>query len=148
MNPATCRRSDLRGGPARWAYVPLEHRETALVVHEVTDRVVEGAMSRWFGLPKTYHGNNSRRGHWDWSTTCTALSTDGGLESRKGGTGVPFLGCAGESGMLSHLGGTDRGAVVRVEPEMNSVYLPKRAETMLLRWARGRCFGGDCVCKT
>ena len=31
---------------------------------------------------------------------------DGGLDYRKGGTGVPFLGGTGECGMLSHLGGT------------------------------------------
>ena len=33
---------DLCGSPACWAWVPLEHREAVLVVHEVTDRVGEG----------------------------------------------------------------------------------------------------------
>ena len=70
--------------------------ETVLVVHEAAVCVVEGAMSGWFGLPTTYCRYSSRRGLWEWSSTSTALSTDGGLDSRKGGTGVPVLGCAGE----------------------------------------------------
>ena len=79
------------------------------MMHEITVCVVEGAMSGWFGLPKTYRRYNSIGGLWEWSRTSTGLSTDGGLDSRKGGTGVPFLGCAEEGGMLSHFGGTDMG---------------------------------------
>ena len=48
-------------------------------------------MSGWFGLPKTYHRYDSRHGLWEWSSTSTGRITDGGLHSRKGGTGVPFL---------------------------------------------------------
>ena len=80
-----------------------------LVVHEIDVCIVEGAMPRWLGQPKTYHGYDSRHGLREWSTTSTGRITDGGLDSRKGGTGVPFLGCAGKGGVWSHLGGTDKG---------------------------------------
>ena len=44
---------DLRGSPASWAWVPLEHREAVLVVHEVTDRVGEGNVKGRLGGTKT-----------------------------------------------------------------------------------------------
>ena len=56
----------------------------------------------------------------------TGLGTDGVLGSRKGGTGAPFLGCSGESGMFSHLGGTDMAAG-REEAEMNSEHLERKS---------------------
>ena len=47
---------------------------------EVTVCIVEVAMPRWFGLPKTYHGYD----------VGICLGTE--LGSRKGGAGTPFLG--------------------------------------------------------
>ena len=73
------------------------------MMHEITVCIVEVAMLRWFGL-KTYNGWH---GLWEWSTTSTGLGTDGKAGSRKGGTGTPFWSCGEESGMWSHLGGTD-----------------------------------------
>ena len=63
-------------------------------------------MTMCFGLPKTYHRYDRRHGPWEWSSTSTDRMKDGGLDYRKGGTGVPFLGGTGECDMLSHLGGT------------------------------------------
>ena len=116
MKPTACRRNDIGGVPARWAWVPLEHREAVLIMHEITVCVVEGAMSRWFRLPKTYHRYDDRHGLREWSSTSTGRTTDGGLDPCKGGL---------KGGMLSHLGGTDMG--VREEAEMNSVYLPRKS---------------------
>ena len=44
MKSTAGRRQDLCGILARWARVPLEHREAVLVVHEVAVRVEEGGL--------------------------------------------------------------------------------------------------------
>ena len=70
------------------------------MMHEIAVCIVEVAMPRWY---------DGWHGLWEWSTTSTGLGTDGKVGSRKGGPSTPFLGCGGESGMWSHLGGADTG---------------------------------------
>ena len=52
MKPTASRRNNLGGVPACWAWVPLKHRETVSMMHEVTVCIVEVAMPRWFGKPE------------------------------------------------------------------------------------------------
>ena len=109
MKPTASRRNNLGGVPACWAWVPLKHRETVLMMHEVTVCIVEVAMPRWFGKPAYRNiGKIVSMGFWN-GPTSTGLGTDGKVGSRKGGTSTPFLVCNGESGMWSHLGGIDMG---------------------------------------
>ena len=89
------RRKDLRGILARWAWVPLGHKEAVLVMHEVAVRVGEGAMLAGFGLRKTHSRQNVRHRFREWSVTGASSCTDEGLCSRWAGTGVPCLHAAG-----------------------------------------------------
>ena len=63
---------------------PLEHREAILVMHEVTGRVVEGAMSSWLGWRKIHHQYDSGHGLRERSATGTGRITDEGLCSPPG----------------------------------------------------------------
>ena len=117
VKPPTHRRNKSAWGSCALTRVPLKHREKILMMHEITVCIVEVAMPRWFGVAQNVPWYDGLR---EWSSTSTGLSTDGGLDSRKGGTSVPLVGCAAESGMLSHL-----RAAVRVEAEMHSLYLPR-----------------------
>ena len=57
MEAAASCRKDLCVLSARWARVPLEHREAVLLVHDVADDVAdqvgEGALPARLGLTKT-----------------------------------------------------------------------------------------------
>ena len=79
---------DLRGVLARWARVPLEHREAVLVMHEGTDRIDEGALPAGLGLRKTRHRKHNV--HWlgKGFAACAARIVDGGRRtSPPGGVG-------------------------------------------------------------
>ena len=48
-------------------------------------------MTVCFRLPKTYHRYDRMHGPWEWSSTSTGRMKDGGLDYRKGGTGLELL---------------------------------------------------------
>ena len=86
MEAAAGYSKNLCGLLARWAWVPLEHGEAVLVVHEVADRVGEGT------LPASMKHSGRRFGKW--FAPCAVGVADGGLFSRLGGTGILHL-CIG-----------------------------------------------------
>ena len=77
--------------------------------------------------------------------TSTGLGTDGKAGSRKGGTSIPFWGCGEETGMWSHMGGTDNGLQGGRRLGCWLCTRRGRTEAMGRREARGRCFRRDVV---
>ena len=63
-------------------------------------------MPGWCGKAKTYQRQDSRRGPGEWAETSTGTSSGAELHFRKGGTGSPVVAGEGDSGLLSHKGGT------------------------------------------
>ena len=86
------------------------------MMHGITVCIAKVAMPRKFGQSEAYHRYDSRHRLWEWSSTSTYICANGRVDSRKGGTGVPFLDCAVESRMLSHWGGTDMGLLCGRKP--------------------------------
>ena len=61
MKPSTGRCDNLGGVPACWVWVPLKHRETVLMMYEITVCVEKRAVPAGFGLRNTRH--RKYRGH-------------------------------------------------------------------------------------
>ena len=82
---------NLCGFSACWAWVPLEHRRTVLVVHEVTDRVGEGDVKGRLGFTKTCHRKHNGRRLGKGFVPGAVGVVDAGLFTRLGGTGSLHL---------------------------------------------------------
>ena len=61
MEPPTSRCNNLGGVPA-WTWVPLKHRETVLMMHEIAVNSINVTEPIGFGLPKFDHRKN--KGSW------------------------------------------------------------------------------------
>ena len=81
---------DLSGIPARWAWIPLQNRETKLMVHKVTVRIVNVAESSRFVLSETDLGQDYRPRLRERTTSSTWVCTNSRVGFRQGGNSTPF----------------------------------------------------------
>ena len=68
MTTSTSGCNDL-GVPACWTWIPLQKRETILMIHKITVCAVEVAMPSRFGQSESYHGQYDRPRIREWTTT-------------------------------------------------------------------------------
>ena len=87
---STSRCYNLGGVPTSW--IPLQNRETILMMHEIAVCVVKVAEPNRFGQSVSYHRQDHRPGLGVWTTTSAWICTNGRVGSRQGGTCTPFVG--------------------------------------------------------